>query len=190
VASGLVLRFGTIDCVNDNLNCFEDGFGDSGSFLDVGGHRFYITVTKLFPEEVTDISDPLYDAGSSCSESINLGAKVEVLALEDREGDGLPRTACRPFERPPPHEQDAPPPEQGILDAAIMDLRMPLDLTIDPAQPTKTLERTRIALLGKAVDINDTRHRVDSTLRDYNIAQGFTPTGDGQPSRESATAGP
>jgi hypothetical protein len=26
VASGLVLRFGTLDCVNDNLACFEKGF--------------------------------------------------------------------------------------------------------------------------------------------------------------------
>jgi hypothetical protein len=47
VASGLIWRFGTIDCVSDNLACFEDGFGDSGSFLHVGGHRFYIV--KPFP---------------------------------------------------------------------------------------------------------------------------------------------
>jgi hypothetical protein len=30
VGSGLVLMFGTIDCVNDNLACFEDGFNDCG----------------------------------------------------------------------------------------------------------------------------------------------------------------
>jgi hypothetical protein len=41
VASGLVWRFGTIDCVSD-LDYFEDSFGDSGSFLDVVGHRFYV----------------------------------------------------------------------------------------------------------------------------------------------------
>jgi hypothetical protein len=67
VASGLVWRFGTLSCVSDNLACFKDGFGDSGSFLDVGGHCFY--VTKPFPEEVTDVLDPLCDAGSDCSES-------------------------------------------------------------------------------------------------------------------------
>jgi hypothetical protein len=38
VASGLAWRFGTFDCVSDNLACFKDGFGDSGSFLDVGSH--------------------------------------------------------------------------------------------------------------------------------------------------------
>jgi hypothetical protein len=38
----IIWRFGTFDCVSNNLACFEDGFGDSGSFLDIGGHRFYI----------------------------------------------------------------------------------------------------------------------------------------------------
>jgi hypothetical protein len=53
VASGLVWRFGTFDCVSDNLSHFESGFGNSGSFLNVGSHRFY--VAKPFPEEVTDV---------------------------------------------------------------------------------------------------------------------------------------
>jgi hypothetical protein len=79
VASGLVWRFGTLDCVSDNLACFEDGFG-SGSFLDVGSHCFY--VAKPFPEEVTDVLDPLSDGGSSCSESCEFSAMVKVMALE------------------------------------------------------------------------------------------------------------
>jgi hypothetical protein len=54
VTSGLVWRFGTFDCVSDNLACFKDGLSDSGSFLDVGGHRFY--VAKPFSEEVTDMA--------------------------------------------------------------------------------------------------------------------------------------
>jgi hypothetical protein len=177
VASGLVLRFGTIDCVNDNLACFENGFDDDGSFLDVGGHRFY--VTKPFPEEVTDVSEPLSDAGSSCSESNDLGAMVEVLALADEKGGDLPRSARPPLERPPPQEHIAPPSEQDILDTFIMDLHAPLDLTIDPIKAAENLERTCIALLGKAVDIEDTRYRVNSTLCEYNTAQGFTPAGDG-----------
>jgi hypothetical protein len=86
VASGLVWRFGAFDCVSDNLAYFKDGFGNNGSFLDVGNHRFY--VTKPFPEEVTDVFDPLSDGGSSCSESSDLGAMVEVMALgEEEDGD-------------------------------------------------------------------------------------------------------
>jgi hypothetical protein len=70
--------------VCDNLACFKDGFDDSGSFLDVGGHRF--DVAKPFPEEVTDVLDPLSDGGLSYGESCDLGAMVEVMALGDKEG--------------------------------------------------------------------------------------------------------
>jgi hypothetical protein len=36
VASGLIWRFGTFDCISDNLACFKNSFGNSGSFFDVG----------------------------------------------------------------------------------------------------------------------------------------------------------
>jgi hypothetical protein len=109
VASGLVWRFSTFDCLSDNLAHFENGFGNSGFFLDVGNHCFYIA--KPFPEEVTDIFDPLCDGGSSCGESSRLGVMVDVTALGEEEGgDSL----C--LERPSPkrllpQEQDAPLPE-------------------------------------------------------------------------------
>jgi hypothetical protein len=175
--SDLVWRFGTFDCISDNLDCFKDVFGNSGCFLDVGDHRFYIA--KPFPEEVTDVLDPLYDAGSSCSESSDLGAMVEVLALEDGDGAGQPCTACLPLECPPMPEQDPPPPERDVLDSAIMDLRAPLDLTTDPAKIAENLEQACLAVLDKAVDIKDTRWRVNSMLCKYNTAQGYTSDGDG-----------
>jgi hypothetical protein len=102
VASGLVLRFRTIDYVNDNLACFKNIFDNSGSFLDIGGHRFYVAVTKPFREEVTDVSDPLYEVCSSCSERSDLGAMVEVLAPGDEEGGDLLRTVHCLLECPPP----------------------------------------------------------------------------------------
>jgi hypothetical protein len=105
-ASGLVWRFGTLDCVSDNLACFKDGFGDSGSFLDVGGHRFY--VAKPFPEEVTDILDPHNDGGSSYGESCDFGAMVEVMALGDEEGSDSPRPMRLLLECLPPQEQNIP----------------------------------------------------------------------------------
>jgi hypothetical protein len=109
VASSLVWRFGTLDCISDNLACFEDGFGGSGSFLDVGSHRFY--VAKPFSEEVTDVLDPLSNRGSSCSESCDFGAMVEVMALGDEEGSDPPCSARPPLERLPLQEQNAPLPE-------------------------------------------------------------------------------
>jgi hypothetical protein len=180
VTSGLFWRFSTSDCFNDNLDCFKDGFGDNSSFLDVGGHLFYIA--KPFLEEVTDASNPLCDSGSSCSESSYLGTMVEVLALEEGDGGGQPRTMWPPLECPPLSKQDAPPLEQDILDSTIMDLRAPLDLIADPVKITENLEQALIALLGKAFDIEDTRRCMNSTLREYNTVQGYTPAGDG-PSR-------
>jgi hypothetical protein len=180
VASGLLWRFGTFDCISDNLACFKDGFGDSGSFLNISGHHFY--VAKPFPEEVTDVLDPLCDTGSSCSEGSDLGTMVEVLALEEDGGGGPPCTARLPLKHPPRPEQDPPPLERDVLESSIMDLRAPLDLTADPAKLTEDLEQTRCALLDKAIDIEFTHRRVFSMLHEYNTAQGYTPAGDG-PSR-------
>jgi hypothetical protein len=130
VASGLVWRFGTFDCISDNLACFKNDFGDSGSFLDVSGHRFYIT--KPFSEVVTDVLDPLCDAGSSCNESSDFDTMVEVMALGDKEGGDSPRPARPPLERLPLQEQNAPLPEQDTLDVTVVDLRALLDHVIDP----------------------------------------------------------
>jgi hypothetical protein len=102
VASCLVWRFGTLDYVSNNLACFKDGFGDSGSFLDVDGHHFY--VAKPFLEEVTDILDPLSDGASSCGKSCDFGAMVEVMALGGKEGGDPPRSARPPLECRPLQE--------------------------------------------------------------------------------------
>jgi hypothetical protein len=111
VVSGLVLRFGTLGCVNDNLSCFQNDFDNNDSFLDISEHYFYVAVSKPLPEEVTDVSDPLCDAGSCCRKSSDLGAMVEVLALGDEEGGDIPHTMHPPLERLPPQEHAAPPPE-------------------------------------------------------------------------------
>jgi hypothetical protein len=68
------------------------------------------------------------------------------------------------------------------LDAAITDLRAPLNLTADPAKLTEDLERTRRTLLQEAIGVEDTHRRVLSMLHEYNTTQGYTPAGDG-PSR-------
>jgi hypothetical protein len=180
VASGLVWRFGTFDCVSDNLAHFENGFSNSSSFLDVGSHRFYIA--KPFPEEVTDVLDPLCDADSDDGQSSDFCNMVEVRALEEDGSGGLPRSARPPHECPPPPEQDLPPPERDMLDAAITDLRAPLDISVDPVKASEDLERTHLNLLKEAVDVDDTRRCILSTINKYNIAHGFTLAGDG-PSR-------
>jgi hypothetical protein len=69
-----------------------------------------------------------------------------------------------------------------VLDAAIKDLHALLDIFADPAKDFEDLERTRLNLLKEAVDVDDTRRCVLSTINKYNVAHGFTPAGDG-PSR-------
>jgi hypothetical protein len=107
---------------------------------------------------------------------------VKVLALEEDGGGDLPRTARLLLECPPLQEQDLPPPERDMLDAAITDLCAPLDLTADPVKLSEDLERTCRNLLKEAIGVEDTHQRVLSMLHEYNTAHGYTPAGDG-PSR-------
>jgi hypothetical protein len=173
VASGLVWRFSTLDYVSDNLACFKDSFGTSGSFLDVGGHRFY--VSKPFPEEVTDVLNPLSDGGSSCGESYDFGTMVEVMALGDEEGGDSPCPARVPLERLPPQEQNAPPPEQDTSDIAVVDLRAPLNRVIDPAQVAEALEQMCLVLLSRASEEEIIQRRMRTTLREFYDAHGDAP---------------
>jgi hypothetical protein len=174
VASGLVWRFGTFDCVDDNLAHFKNGLDNSGSFLDVGSHRFY--VAKPFPEEVTDIFNSLCDRGSSCSESSSLGAMVEVMALGEDEGGDLPRPERPSLERPPPQEQDASLPERDVPDISVVDLRIPLDRVINSARVAEALERTRLVLLGKMAEGEANRCHASTTLSEFYDVHGDVPT--------------
>jgi hypothetical protein len=112
---------------------------------------------------------------------------VEVLALRDEEGGDLLRTARPPLERLLPQEQAAPPLEQDTLDVTIVDLRAPLNLTIDLVKAAEALEQTRIALFGKAAGIKDNRRRMSSTLREFYAVQGFALAGEAR-GRDTTTA--
>jgi hypothetical protein len=155
------------------LACFKDGFGNSGSFLDVGGHRFF--VTKPFLEEVTNVLDPLSDGGSSCDESYDFGTMVEVMALGEEEGGDSPCSARPPLERLPPQEQDAVLPEQDALDITMVDLHAPLDHIINPIQVAEALERMRLVLLGKVSEDEIDQHCASTTLSEFYDVHGDAP---------------
>jgi hypothetical protein len=59
VASGLVLRFGSLDCITDNAACFADAaFPEDGSIIHVCDHRIYVAIiSKEYPNEVLAFSD-------------------------------------------------------------------------------------------------------------------------------------
>jgi hypothetical protein len=152
----------------------ENGFGNSGSFFDVDSHRFY--VAKPFPEEVTDVFNSLCDRGSSCGESSNLGAMVEVMALGEDEGGDLPRPERPLPERLPPQEQDAPLPERDAPDVSVVELCAPLGRIIDLARVAEALERTRLVLLSKVAEAVANRCHVSTTLSEFYDVHGDTPT--------------
>jgi hypothetical protein len=154
------------------LAYFRDSLGGSGSFLDVGSHRFY--VAKPFPEEVTNVLDPLSDGGSSCSKSCDFGAMVEVMALGDEEGGDPPRSARPPLEFLPLQEQNAPLPEQDTSDITVEDLRASLDRIIDSARVAEALERTRLVLLSRAAGEETARCRMSTMLREFYDVHGDT----------------
>jgi hypothetical protein len=153
---------------------FENGFGNIGSFLDVGSHRFY--VAKPFPEEVTDVFDSLCNGGSSCGESSSLGAMVEVMALGEEEGGDSLRPERPSPGRLLPQEQDAPLPEQDALDVSVVDLHAPLDRVIDPARVAEALERTCLVLLSKVAEDEANRRRTSTTLSEFYDVHGDAPT--------------
>jgi hypothetical protein len=124
---------------------------------------------------VTDIFDPLSDGGSSCSESSDLGAMVEVMALGEEEGGDSPRPACPSPERLLPQEQDAPLPEQDASDVSVVDLHAPLNRIIDPAWVAEALELTRLVLFCKVAKDEDAQHRMSTVLREFHDAQGGAP---------------
>jgi hypothetical protein len=124
---------------------------------------------------VTDVFDPLGDGGSSCSESSDLDAMVEVIALGDEEGSDSPRPARPPLERLLPQEQNAPLPEQDASDIAVVDLRAPLDHVIDPVQVAEALERTRLVLLSKVAKDEVARRRMSTMLSEFYDAHGDAP---------------
>jgi hypothetical protein len=189
VACGLFWRFGTFDCVSDNLAHFENGFGNSGSFLDVGSHHFY--VAKPFLEKVTDVFDPLSDRGSSCRESSGLGAMVEVMALGEEEGGESPRPECPSPKRFLPQEQDALLPKQDTLDVSVVDLHAPLSRVIDPTRVTEALERMRLILLSKVAEDEANRCHASTTLSEFYDMRGGAPTELAHdPRRSFTTVGP
>jgi hypothetical protein len=102
----------------------------------------------------------------------------EVLALGDEEGGNSPCTARPPLKRLLPQEQVTLLIEQDTSDIAVVDLCAPLDHTINPVKVAEALERTRLVLLGKEADIEDTRHRVSSTLREFYAMQGTVLAGE------------
>ena len=103
VASGLVLRFGSLDCVSDNAKCFADrAFPAGGSIIHFGEHRVYLATIspKVYPRKVLSCADPPLDVPAGRSSGPDLCSHAEVMmTAPEAAGDKHPRTRGPAYER-------------------------------------------------------------------------------------------
>ena len=79
VALGLVLRFGSLDCVTDNAACFADAFPEGGSIIHFGDHRVdFAVIPEEYPSEVLTFSDPPPVSSGGCSSSISSCVRADT----------------------------------------------------------------------------------------------------------------
>ncbi|KAK1618858.1 hypothetical protein QYE76_024375 [Lolium multiflorum] len=188
VASGLIWRFGSLDCVRDNAGCFADRpFPAGGSVISFGGHDVYVATVAppRYPQQVLRCASPPPRAGCSAPAG---PAIVQVMMA----GEEFPSKSTRV--RGPDLERDvgghattsgakAPPPPSR-LEQVRAKLSTPLTTGsgADAAAVEADLEAHRVLLLRQAEELAAAKRQWDITQREYNRAHGLTPAGD-NPSR-------
>ncbi|KAK1664687.1 hypothetical protein QYE76_052846 [Lolium multiflorum] len=165
VASGLVWRFGSLDCVSDNAGCFADRpFPAGGNIISFGGFDVYVAT----------VAPPRYPR------------EIEVMATGDDAGDKSTRVRGPELERNKDTgasgsgpKAPAPP---SRLDGVRAKLSSPLTAGADPSSIEKDLETHRQLLLMQAEELAAAKRQWEISQREFNRAHGLTPAGD-NPSR-------
>jgi hypothetical protein len=104
IASGLVQRFGSLDCITDNAGCFADAaFPKGGSIIHFGDHHVYVVVvSEEYPSEVLTLSDPPPVGGGSYDSSIDPCTDTEVMMAGSGNHNHHPLLSGRRTELKPP----------------------------------------------------------------------------------------
>ncbi|KAK1683387.1 hypothetical protein QYE76_044235 [Lolium multiflorum] len=189
VASGLIWRFGSLDCISDNAGCFADRpFPAGGNIISFGGFDVYVATVAppRYPREIVRCASPPPGAGASFTTA---GPRImqEVMATGDDAGDKSTRVRGPELERT---NRDAgasgsgprAPAPPSRLDEVRAKLSSPLTAGADPSSIEKDLETHRQLLLMQAEELSAAKRQMEITQREYNRAHGFTPAGD-NPSR-------
>ncbi|KAK1653227.1 hypothetical protein QYE76_071032 [Lolium multiflorum] len=188
VASGLIWRFGSLDCVSDNAGCFADRpFPAGGSVISFGGHDVYVATVAppRYPRQVLRCASPPPRAGSSAPAS---PAVVQVMMAGEELPTKNPRTRGPNLERnvDPNASGSGPkaPPPPSRLEQVRAKLSTPLTTGAgtDAAAVEADLEAHRVLLLKQTEELAAAKRQWDITQREYNRAHGLTPGGD-NPSR-------
>ncbi|KAK1611620.1 hypothetical protein QYE76_035293 [Lolium multiflorum] len=186
VASGLIWRFGSLDCVSDNAGCFADRpFPAGGSVISFGGFDVYVATVAppRYPRQVLRCASPPPRAGSSAPAS---PAVVQVMMAGDELPTKNPRMRGPDLERniDPNASGSGPkaPPPPSRLDEVRAKLSTPLTPGGDPTTVEADLEAHRQLLLKQTEELAAAKRQMEITQREYNRAHGLTPGGD-EPSR-------
>ncbi|KAK1607902.1 hypothetical protein QYE76_031575 [Lolium multiflorum] len=189
VASGLIWRFGSLDCVSDNAGCFADRpFPAGGNVISFGGFDVYVATVAppRYPRKILRCASPPPGAGASLT-TASPCIMQEVMATGDDAGDKSTRVRGPELERTARDagasgsgpKAPAPP---SRLDEVRAKLSSPLTAGADPSSIDKDLETHRQLLLRQAEELSAAKRQMEITQREYNRAHGFTPDGD-NPSR-------
>ncbi|KAK1677037.1 hypothetical protein QYE76_037885 [Lolium multiflorum] len=187
VASGLVWRFGSLDCVSDNAGRFADRpFPAGGSIISFGQHDVYVAAIAppRYPQQVLRCASP--PTGAGASNTLASPCVVQVMTTGDENttratrvrGPNLERNADGSAAGSGPK---APPPPSR-LDAARARLSTPLTAGADPTTIEADLEAHRQFLLKQAEEVAAAQRQLQITRREFDRAHGFTPAGNA-PSR-------
>ncbi|KAK1616080.1 hypothetical protein QYE76_021597 [Lolium multiflorum] len=145
VASGLIWRFGSLNCISDN-GCFADRpFPAGGSVISFGGFDVYVATVAppRYPRQVLRCASPPPRAGSSAPAS---PAVVQVMMAGDELPTKNPRMRGPNLERniDPNASGSGPkaPPPPSRLDAVRAKLSTPLTPGATPPPSRRTWRRT------------------------------------------------
>ncbi|KAK1629250.1 hypothetical protein QYE76_003565 [Lolium multiflorum] len=188
VASGLVWRFGSLDCVSDNAGCFADRpFPAGGNIISFGGFDVYVATVAppRYPREIVRCASPPPGAGASLT-TTGPCIMQEVMATGDDAGGKSTRVRGPKLERNKDAGASASgakaPPPPSRLEEVRAKLSTPLTPGADPTTIEKDLEEHRQLLLKQTEELAAAKRRWEISQREFNRAHGLTPAGD-NPSR-------
>ncbi|KAK1692123.1 hypothetical protein QYE76_008820 [Lolium multiflorum] len=188
VASGLIWRFGSLDCVSDNAGCFADRpFPAGGSIISFGGHDVYVATVAppRYPRQVLRCASPPPGAGAS-NNFTGPCVTQEVMATGDENTNRTTRVRGPHLERNADGGASASgpkaPPPPSRLEEARAKLRTPLTAGADPTTLEADLEAHRQFLPKQVEEVAAVKRQLEITRREFDRAHGLTPAGN-NPSR-------